>query len=64
MGDITKKVEKLTDNSGGSPSDTVAAIAGGGTACEDATKNAIASLAAKINQIIQVLEEHGILTTD
>jgi hypothetical protein len=42
----------LTDSSGGTPGATLAAITGGGSACEDATKNAVASLAAQINALI------------
>ena len=42
----------LTDNSGGSASGTLAAITGGGAGCENATKNAIASLAAQIAALI------------
>lgn len=41
----------LTDNSGGSASGTLAAITGGGANCENATKNAIASLAAQVNAL-------------
>lgn len=41
----------LTDNSGGSATDTLAAITGGGAGCENATKNAVASLAAKVNTL-------------
>lgn len=41
----------LTDNSGGSATTTLAAITGGGANCENATKNAIASLAARIVEI-------------
>lgn len=42
----------LTDNSGGAASGTLAAITGGGAGCENATKNAIASLAAQIAALI------------
>lgn len=63
-GEITKKVTQLTNNSGGTASDTINAITGGGTSCTDATKNAIASLTEKLNKVIQVLEEHGLLTID
>jgi len=40
----------LTDNSGGTAGDTIAAI--GGTYSQSEVRNAIASLAAKINEII------------
>lgn len=43
-------ITELTDNSGGSASDTIEAIA------DSATKNAIASLVAKVNQLIR---SHG-----
>lgn len=42
----------LTDSSGGTPAATLAAITGGGSACENATKNAVASLAAQVNALI------------
>ncbi len=42
----------LTDNSGGEASQTLAAITGGGAGCENATKNAIASLADEVNKLI------------
>lgn len=65
----------LTDNSGGSASGTLAAITGGGANCENATKDAIASLAAQIaalitdqanvkqvvNQILDDLQGYGLL---
>ncbi len=58
----------LTDNSGGSATTTLAAITGGGAGCENATKNAIASLAARIveiqklnNSIIDALQALGIV---
>lgn len=42
----------LTDSSGGSASQTLAAITGGGAACENATKNAVASIADEVNKLI------------
>ncbi len=42
----------LTDSSGGTASQTLAAITGGGGSCENATKNAVASLADEINKLI------------
>lgn len=48
-GDVTD----LTDNSGGTAADTIAAI--GATYDQDEVRNAIASLAAKINAIITAL---------
>lgn len=41
----------LTDNSGGTGGTTLAAIAGGGAGCENATKDAVASLAAQVNAL-------------
>lgn len=43
-------VASLTDNSSGTASDTIAAI--GGTYDQDEVRNAIASLTAKINELI------------
>ena len=42
----------LTDNSGGTAGQTLAAITGGGAACENATKDAVASLADEVNKLI------------
>ena len=47
-------VVALTDNSGGTASDTIAAI--GGTYSQAEVRNAVASLAAKINEIIDALD--------
>lgn len=44
------KITKLTDNSGGTASDTIAAIS------DEATKNAVASLAAKLNAILEAVK--------
>lgn len=41
----------LTDNSGGTASDTIAAIS------DTATKNAVASLAAKVNELITAFSD-------
>jgi hypothetical protein len=46
----------LTDSSGGTPGTTLAAITGGGSDCENATKDAIASLGAQINALRADLE--------
>ena len=46
MDDVTD----LTDNSGGTAADTIAAI--GATYDQDEVRNAVASLAAKINEIL------------
>ena len=56
-------IAALTDNSGGTASDTLASITGGGSACEDATKNAVASLAAKVDAILTALKAHGIIAS-
>jgi hypothetical protein len=42
----------ITDGSGGAASQTLSAITGGGADCEDATKNAIASLCDEVNKLI------------
>jgi len=47
----------ITDSSGGTPGTTLAAITGGGSDCENATKNAIASLAAQVNALRVDLED-------
>lgn len=57
LGSITS----LTDSSGGTASDTLAAVTGGGAGCEDATKNAIASLAAKVEELMAAMRERGLL---
>ena len=46
-----RTAQALTDNSGGTASQILAAITGGGAGCEDATKNAIASLADDLNKV-------------
>lgn len=48
-------VPALTDNSGGAASDTIAAIS------DTATKNAVASLAAKVNALIAADQGIGTL---
>jgi hypothetical protein len=67
----------IADSSGGSVSTSaIAAITGGGANCENAAKNAIATLAAEaellkadlladkkvINKIIDVLQAHGLMS--
>lgn len=47
-------ITDLTDNSGGTPADTIAAI--GGTYSQAEVANAVASLAAKVNALIAALE--------
>lgn len=47
-------ITTVTDNSGGTASDTVAAIA------DTATKNAVASLTAKVNALIAAAQAAGI----
>ena len=47
-------ITDLTDNSGGTAADTVAAI--GGTYSQSEVANAIASLAAKINELNAALQ--------
>lgn len=56
-------IVSLQDNSGGSATDTLAAITGGGSTCENVTKDAIASLAAKVELLTVALENAGISAT-
>lgn len=56
-------ITSLTDSSGGTAGATLAAITGGGADCENATKNAIASLAAKVEALTVALENAGIIAT-
>jgi len=56
-------IASLTDSSGGTASGTLAAITGGGAGCENATKNAIASLARKVEDLTLALENAGITAT-
>lgn len=61
VGDQTA-IASLTDNSGGSASDTLADVTeanNAGSADRVPTENAIASLAAKVNAIIAALEASG-----
>tara|TARA_Y100000310_G_scaffold140777_2_gene140199 strand:+ start:1140 stop:1751 length:612 start_codon:yes stop_codon:yes gene_type:complete len=58
-------IVSLTDNSGGTATDTLADVTeanNAGSADRVPTEDAIASLAAKINQLIDDLEDLGILT--
>lgn len=50
-------IVSLTDNSTGVASDTIAAI------IDAATKNAVASLAAKVNALIAACEAAGVTVT-
>lgn len=50
-------IVSLTDNSGGTASDAIAAIT------DVPTKNAVASLAAKVNALIAACEAAGITVT-
>jgi len=52
-------IAQLTDNSGGTASDTIAAI--GSTYNQNEVRNAVASLAAKVNYILGVLKEKGLV---
>ncbi len=54
-------VASLTDSSGGTASDTLAAIVGGGAGCENTTKDAIASLAAKVEALTVMCRDAGLL---
>lgn len=54
-------ITDLTDNSGGTAADTIAAI--GGTYDQAEVRNAVASLAAKVNAIIAALEAAQVTDT-
>lgn len=58
MGSQQTTVVNLTDNSGGTPSDTIAGI--GVTYVQAEVSNAVASLAAKITALNAILEAHGL----
>jgi hypothetical protein len=63
VGAVILANESLTDDTGGTPSQTLAAVtAGAGYSQADAVamKNAISSLAASLNAVIQSLENLGI----
>ena len=51
-------ITDLTDNSGGTAADTIAAI--GGTYSQAEVANAIASLAAKVNELNAALQAAGV----
>lgn len=57
-GSQASAITDLTDNSGGTGSDTIAAI--GGTYSQTQVANAIASLAAKVNELNAALQAAGI----
>lgn len=62
MGDSGRRIHKvvaLTDNSGGTASDTLAAVEA--TYTEATIENTVASLAAKINAIITALQDAGLM---
>ena len=59
-------IVSLTDSSGGTASDTLADVTeanNAGSADRVPTENAIASLAAKVEEIMAALEENGIIAT-
>jgi len=53
------KITPLTDSSGGTASDTLPAITG--SYVEATIENTVASLAAKINEIIAAFEKRGMI---
>jgi hypothetical protein len=60
MPKITKEIADLTDSSGGTAGNTIAAA---GSSYSQADENNFrASVAAKINEIIQLLKEAGIIS--
>lgn len=52
-------IASLTDNSGGTPSDTIAVVSETPTQAQVA--DGLASLAAKVNAIIAALEAYGVI---
>ncbi len=58
LGEQMTHIVSLTDNSGGTGTDTIAAI--GASYSQTEVRNAVASLADKIQEIILVLEGHGL----
>ena len=68
---VSKSITALTDSTGGTAADTIANTTGLANNADVATvvptaaesENAIASLSAKINAILEVLESHGITDT-
>jgi hypothetical protein len=54
-------ITSITDSSGGTASDTIAAI--GATYDQDEVRNAVASLAAKVEALTVALESAGIIAT-
>lgn len=62
MGDAGRRLNKvapLTDNSGGTASDTLAAIEASYT--EATIENTVASLAAKVNELLAELTDAGLM---
>lgn len=59
--DAPAHITSLTDNSGGTASDTIAAI--GATYSQTEVRNAVASLAAKIESLTVALEAAGVTQT-
>lgn len=53
-------VTSLTDNSGGTAADTIAAI--GATYSQAEVRNAVASLSAKVNAILSALRDGNIIS--
>jgi hypothetical protein len=54
-------IADITDSSGGTASNTIAAI--GGTYNQAEVRNAVASLAAKLNGVLAVLKNAGIIAS-
>lgn len=61
MGAQGSAITGLTDNSGGTAADTIAAI--GATYSQTEVQNAVASLAAKIESVLTALENQGIIAS-
>lgn len=59
IGSQQSKVASLTDSSGGTADDTIAAVSGSGA--DAAINNNFADLAAKVNALLVIVEAHGLM---
>jgi hypothetical protein len=63
IGDRQSAITALTDNTGGTANNTLENLADGSTYANDhsAIENNFADLAAKVNELIEALEAHGLI---
>lgn len=59
IADSQSVVVELTDSSGGTADDTVAAVSGSGA--DSDINNNFADLTAKVNAVLQILAAHGLM---